>query len=366
MESIDKLNAIPVRTWKWLGVNETRLAGRIPEKIKYDRQPLIEGNTAGYMVAPIAAHSDQIRFMTKKFAGGVSQAADEFISSQRNSGYFIEISEDAKLTKPLTLYYELDAKNPSLVDDHFIFARENSEATVVIYYSASDFPAGFHGGMTRVYAQKGAVVHVVKVQLLHDAAMQLDAVDAAIEEEAHVEFTLVELGAAESITSAKVCLNGKNSSGQINSLYFGNQQQKIDMNYELKHVAPGARGLIESRGVLLGKSQKTFRGTLDFLKGAKGAKGRESEFTVLLSPEVRNRSIPLMLCGEDDVEGQHAASSGKIDEEQLFYLMSRGLSEVEAKKLIIEAAFAPIVAKIPVAAIKDAISENIRRRLADV
>lgn len=365
MESIkNKLNVIPVRTWKWLGVNETCLAGKLPD-VKYDKIPLICGSMAGCTLERIAEHRDQIRFMNKNMAGGVSAAMDEFVSGSSNSGYFIEFKAGEKLTEPLTLHYELDAQNPSLIDEHFIFARENSEATVVIVYSAKEFPNGFHGGMTKVYAQKGAMVHVVKVQLLNDTAVQIDSVDAVAEEEAQVEFTLVELGAAESITTANTRLSGKNSSGQINSIYFGDQKRKIDIRYELKHVAPGVQGLIDSRGVLLGKSQKTFRGTLDFVKGSKGAKGKESEFTVLLSPGVHNRSIPLMLCEEADVEGQHAASSGKIDEEQLFYLTSRGLSEIEAKKLIIEAAFQPIVAKIPVDAIKEVISDNIRRRLAD-
>lgn len=365
MESI-KLNSIPVRTWKWLGVNETYLKGTLPDEIRYNRLPVIGGITKKCSVEPIKEHKAELRFMNKKLAGGVSAAMDEFIDAQYNSGYFIEIGEGAKLTKPLTLHYELDAENPSLLDNHFVFARENSQATVVIYYSADNFPAGFHGGMTKVYAQKGAIIHVVKVQLINDAALHIDAVDAASEEEASVEFTLAELGAAQSVTSAKIRLLGKESSGRINSLYFGDKQQKIDINYEIKHAAPGAQGLIDSRGALMGESQKTFRGTLDFLKGAKGAKGKESEYTVLLSSKVHNRSIPLMLCGEDDVEGQHAASSGKIDTEQLFYLMSRGLSEVAAKKLIIEAAFQPIVAKIPDEALKQAISDMIRRRLANV
>lgn len=73
-----------------------------------------------------------------------------------------------------------------------------------------------------------------------------------------------------------------------------------------------------------------------------------------------------MLCGEDAVEGQHAVSTGKMDENKLFYLMSRGLSDVEAKKLIIEADFQPILEKIPVIELRDAISTYLRRRLHHV
>lgn len=111
------------------------------------------------------------------------------------------------------------------------------------------------------------------------------------------------------------------------------------------------------------RSKKTFRGTLDFKKGCKKSKGEEEEYTVLLSPHVINKSVPILLCTEEDVDGQHAASAGRIDENKLFYIMSRGFSETEAKKLVIEAAFNPIINQIPSEEIKNKISTSIRRRL---
>lgn len=93
---------------------------------------------------------------------------------------------------------------------------------------------------------------------------------------------------------------------------------------------------------------------------------RELEEIVLLSPGCAEPSAPLMLSGEDDVDGHHAVSVGKMNEEKLFYLMSRGLSLREAEKLVIEASFQPALQRIADAALKEQISEYIRRRLANV
>ncbi len=83
-------------------------------------------------------------------------------------------------------------------------------------------------------------------------------------------------------------------------------------------------------------------------------------------PDIRNISTPLLLCGEDDVEGAHAVSTGKIDEDILFYLMTRGLSEVEAKKVVVEASFAPVFEKIEDGALREQIASYVKERLRHV
>jgi len=364
MEKLQKnINSIPVKTWNWLGVNAAILEAEIPVITDYLKQPRHQGCEKGVTITDIRLNRDKIKFMEKKMDAGVSNPMKDFIKSNQNSGYFIEIGDGEKIETPIILQYDLDEHNPTLVDDHFILAHENSEATIIINYTSSCIKNGFHSGVTKVFAQQGAVVHLIKVQMLADQDTHIDAISAITDENGQVDFTLIELGALQTITGCKTQLAGKNSTGTIHSIYFGDQNRKIDINYVLTHQARESLSRIEVRGVLLDHSQKIFRGTLDFIKGSSGSKGKEEEYTVLLSPTVRNRSIPLMLCEEDAVEGQHAVSTGKMDENKLFYLMSRGLSEVEAKKLIIEASFQPILEKIPVTELKNTISTYLRRRL---
>lgn len=362
----DKVNLIPVRTWNWLGVNETLLPAAFPPVTAYHKQPLVLTGGETVRVTAIEDSQQEIRELEQLPETGASEEVSRFVTVHYNSGYFIETAVGQKCETPVILQYHLDEDDPVLVDRHVILARENSEITVVIRYTSQDGAAGYHNGLTQVVAQAGAVVHLVKVQLLADDAQQLDAVGGSSGDNGRVDCTLVELGACQTITSCKSRLAGISSTGSIQSIYFGDKNRLIDINHVLTHQARQSVGEIKSRGALLDQSQKIFRGTLDFLQGARGAKGKEEEYAVLLSPDVRNRSVPLMLCGEESVEGQHAASAGKVDENKLFYLMSRGLSENEAKKLIIEASFEPILARIPVTQLKEEISAYVKGRLTHV
>ena len=94
-------------------------------------------------------------------------------------------------------------------------------------------------------------------------------------------------------------------------------------------------------------AEKIFRGTLDFLQGTKGSVGRENEEVLLLSEDVRNRSVPLMLSHEDEVDGHHAVSVGQMDEGKLFYLMSRGIPEDEARSMIVSGFANPVSKELP-------------------
>ena len=105
-----------------------------------------------------------------------------------------------------------------------------------------------------------------------------------------------------------------------------------------------AIGEIQGRGAVKDTAQKVFRGNLYFERGAAKSEGREGEFAILLDKKVKAHSIPTLFCNEDDVIGEHAASVGKVDEAKLFYLMSRGISEEEAKSLIVSG-FADSVSK---------------------
>ena len=120
---------------------------------------------------------------------------------------------------------------------------------------------------------------------------------------------------------------------------------------------------MQVRGVLLDRSIKTFRGTLDFVQGARGSVGKEDEEVTILSPHARNRSVPLMLSHEGDVDGHHAVSIGRMDEDKLFYLMSRGLDERAARQLIVEASFAPVLARIENEELRAEIGSYLERRL---
>lgn len=364
-EILKNINNIPVRTWRWLGVNDTSIKGIASEIKPYNGKPADEIYSENVKVASIKYKNGSVKLFDNYSEIGVSQEITELVRKNYNTGFFVEAGRNCRIEDPVYINYEMDEGNPHVVDNNAIVAEEGSRITVVIRYFSKKGTGAFHNGITRLHAKKGASINLIKVQMMDDESIHLDGIAAFIEEGAEVNYTFVDLGASSSITSCKNELAGDISRCNLSSIYLGDKSRQIDINYVMNHMGKKSESSINTRGALLEKSSKVFRGTIDFKKGCSGAKGREEEYSVLLSKAVRNRSVPLLLCGEDDVEGQHAASTGKIDEDKLFYLMSRGFSEAEAKKLIIEAAFNPIMEGIPLLELKKEISLYIRRRLTN-
>ncbi|MBQ6296796.1 MAG: SufD family Fe-S cluster assembly protein [Selenomonadaceae bacterium] len=180
---------------------------------------------------------------------------------------------------------------------------------------------------------------------------------------ARVEFISADLGRGDFSADVEIDLRGDDSVADFEAVYFGDGKRKLDFNYVIRQRGKRTQAIMNVRGALTDKSDKIFRGTLDFQRGAKGSTGRELEEVIILSSGTRNRSIPLMLATEDEVDGHHAVSVGRLDEEKIFYLMSRGLDKSEAERLIVEAAFNPVIEKISDENLRGELLDNLQRRL---
>ena len=211
----------------------------------------------------------------------------------------------------------------------------------------------------------GAKMHLVNVQLAPSDAGYTSRITANVGKGATFSYTVVEAGARHTASELTVNLNGDDSIADIWGFYFGDGARKVDLNYIIRQRGKRTDANMQVRGALLGESEKIFRGTLDFLEGTKGSVGRENEEVILLSDKVRNRSVPIMLSHEDDVDGHHAVSIGKMDEAKLFYLMSRGLDKADAQRLVVEAAFNPVIDRIPDEVLRGEIDAYLKERLAD-
>lgn len=253
--------------------------------------------------------------------------------------------------------------------DEYVLAIDNGRQELVV-------PAGESRQLTVVYRQagegqvqvkveKGGFLKLTTVQLLPVDAQGASSVQVELADTAELEAVAVEAGSAKSLAKMEVNLVGNESKANVYVLYFGHGASQLDMNYVLVQQGRSTEANLHVYGALLGEANKIFRGTLDFRHGSKGSKGYEKEEVVVLSSKVRNRSVPLMLSAEDAVEGHHAVSIGKIDENKLFYLMSRGLDMQEARRLVVEAAFNPVLDRIEDKDLYQELDEYIKEGLAD-
>ena len=132
----------------------------------------------------------------------------------------------------------------------------------------------------------------------------------------------------------------------LKNIYLGTNNDLIDINYNIEILGKNAKCNIESQGAITDLSKKNFKGIIDFKKGSCKSEGTENENCMILSNKAKSKSLPMLLCHEEDVNGEHGVSSGKLDESKLFYIMTKGSSYEDAKKLIVKANFDEIIKSI--------------------
>ena len=383
-----KVNVLPALTYNWLHVNESSI---VQENIRIDRLeiPLPERVPEGISVeTQVPATKAEEIFagaaeITKKQnaaniqgpngdtygrnAGqhvhtGMGIDADRLMDSMHVMTTVICAAEHRKIAEPLVLHdYMKDGEGT--LSRQIIHAKRGSEITVVMDYRSEDTAAGFHGISTKLYAEQDATIHLVKVQMLRSGFVHFDDIGGVCEENAVIDLIQMEMGAHKVWNGCHINLLGKEASFQDNTGYLCRYDQQYDMNYVAEQRGRKTQSEMIFRGVLMDQAQKTFRGTIDFRNGSCGSTGDEQEDTLLLSPDVINRTIPLILCQEEDVDGRHGATIGQLGEDLLFYMQTRGISAEEAKKIMVRARLESIGRLIPEDYLRGTVEDYIRKIL---
>ncbi|MDR2421007.1 MAG: SufD family Fe-S cluster assembly protein [Oscillospiraceae bacterium] len=337
--TLKNINALPVRTWRRLGVNGETLDIDFPPPGRFDapRPALPEGVTRAHESVLVCA----------EFKSSLGEELAAYTRVHANAGVRVRVAKGRRAREPVTARYELGGGCPALVDNNVIFAEPHSEITVVLIYDGGDAPGLFHAGLTRVIAENCSVVRVAQLQTFGAGTRHFSDFSAVIANGARVELTRIELGAGETYAGCHMKLEGAGSEARADTFYLGGGDRKLDFNYVARHLGRATKSEMNASGALFGNCEKTYRGTIDFVAGAGESKGAESETTLLFSESSRNRSAPVILCGEENVEGSHAASVGRIDEGKLYYLRSRGLTEAEAKRLMTGALMETAMRNVP-------------------
>jgi ABC-type transport system involved in Fe-S cluster assembly, permease component len=342
------INKAPDITYRWLRVNDTTIEKEDFPEVKNT----VNVNITGKEYISIE-ETKNVEYLYSS-----AQVGDEYRKYVEENGAKQTTYTVVKSPKTL-IRMEYFLQEETIIERERLVIEEGVNVTILCVYRG----CGTQFQVREILAKKGSNCKVLKINLLADTSLAVTEVIVKAEEDAKVEVVHVNMG--EEITVDNINMNlDKKAVGNITGLYLSGNEDKVDMNYTTVFHDKESSGDIDVKGVLLDKAQKIFRGTIDFRRGASGSAGSESEEVMLLSDEVKNVAVPIILCGEDDVKGEHAASCGRIDEDKLFYLMSRGLSLEESKKMIVEGAFYPILNKIPDEALITEISNMIQRRLA--
>ena len=286
--------------------------------------------------------------------GNAEHPLVDFLNQTMPEAEYLEIS--GKAEEPVILNY--DFKKAS-VSKQIIHAKENSEATIIFMFTGNAEASILQ---TKVYAEANSKLHIIKVQLMGEITLQLDDTGIAADDNADVKYTLIELGGLHVDNGLHVNLNGYQSKFTANSAYICQKNQYYDFNHTVYHFGKKSECQMRVNGTIKDDAKKTYRGTLDFKKGCAGSAGNELEETLILCATALNKSLPVILCDEDDISGEHGASIGRLGADVLFYMQTRGISKEEAEKLMARAKVQAVVDLIPSDEIKDQIKEFLDKQ----
>lgn len=349
-----KLNETPVRTSRNFNINNIKLdKAIIPNNIGSFNNVKIEVNDPKIKVNEVTASCDLVYGLSDIFTNQVKTKANQNL----------KITIDSKTNKEICIDFKFDRENVNLVDYIEIVAKEAAKATVILKFESAENIEAFHNGIFKLLAKKDSKVNVILINLMNQNSNNFMAIENNLEENAIINYTIVDFGGENSITNYYSNLKGNKCDNQLNTIYLGKDNQLFDLNYIGELRGEKSNIDIEVQGALKDKAKKNFKGTIDFKKGCKKATGNENEACMLLSDTARSIALPMLLCSEEEVEGNHSSSAGKIDEKELFYIMSRGFELKEAMKLMVRARFNKILVNIKNEELKEEVLSEIDRRL---
>lgn len=265
-----------------------------------------------------------------------------------SGGSFVYIPKGVKVDLPLQAYFRLNVANIGQFERSLIIADEGAQVHYVEGCTAPSYTTdSFHSGVIEIVVKKGARVRYSTIQNWSTNVYNLVTQRALVEENATMEWVDCNLGSKVTMKYPSCYLMGDGAHGEILSVAFATSGQHQDAGGKMIHFAPNTSSKITSKSISKGSGRSSYRGLLKVHNGAYNSRSNVVCDALLLNPQSRSDTYPYIEIDEEDVSIGHEASVSKVGEEQLFYLMSRGLSEEEATTMVVSGFIEPLVKELP-------------------
>lgn len=336
---INRANVPAAQTWNRLRANS--LSVSVPDHAD-----------AGTVYLPLPRLFERIEC-------GMGQEVTDYVESQAFKSDFYNVPARTKREEPIVVAVSA-AQNQCA--NTGIIVREGAEATVVIAAFAGDASdvddaaAGSDANddvlptsaaLTRIVVEAGAKLHLIEMLGVNEGQQHLESVGLEIHQNAAVDVKQYALGGSTIGLGLTANLVGARARLDLNNRYHATHEETLDINHLVRMRGTSTRAQLTESGVLNEAAKKTLRATIDLVRGAKDAQGNEIETVMILGDDVVNKTMPVILCDEDDVAGNHGATIGSVSPEQLDYLAARGLSRQAAEQLFIRALFEDAIINAP-------------------
>src|SRR5579872_5405598 len=265
-----------------------------------------------------------------------------------SGGSFIYVPKGVNVEIPLQAYFRINTENMGQFERTLIIADEGSYVHYVEGCTAPIYTTdSLHSAVVEIIVKKGARVRYTTIQNWSNNVYNLVTKRMHVDEEGFGEWIDGNLGSKKTMKYPSVYLNGKGAKGEVLSLALAGKGQHQDAGGKAFHFAPYTTSTITSKSVSLNGGRCSYRGMVKIINGAKGSKSFVRCDALLLDELSRSDTYPVNIINEEDVTLGHEAAVSKVGEQQLFYLMSRGLSEAQATSLIVNGFIEPIVKELP-------------------
>ena len=290
--------------------------------------------------------------IVRRYFGTIIPSADNKFAALNTAvwsgGSFIYVPKGVKVALPLQAYFRINAKNMGQFERTLIIADEGAEITYIEGCTAPSYSSdSLHSAVVELIAMPHARIRYVTIQNWSKNVYNLVTKRAVAYEGATVEWLDGNLGSKLTMKYPGVYLMGRGARGEVLSVAFAGPDQHQDAGAKMIHAAPDTSSVITSKSISKGTGRTTYRGLVKVYPGAVNAKSTVRCDALLLNHESRSDTYPTMEIDEKRVQIGHEATVSKIGDEQLFYAMSRGLSEPEAMSMIVNGFIEPFVKALP-------------------
>lgn len=328
-----------------------------------------EAARAGVILADLATAAAEHPELVEPNLGtkGVPAEAGKFAALNGalwSAGVLLYVPPGVRLSRPIRVVRWLTGAGMAVFPRTLVIAGERAEVAFVEEFVSPDLDApSLSCGVVELLAGVGARVQHVAVQRWGQGVRHLSIQKSMASRDAALDTLVVNLGASVARVDMAASLDGPGARSDMLGLYFGSGDQHFDHNTRQDHVAPNASSDLLYKGALYDRARAVFRGIIKVHKGAQRTDAYQTNRNLLLSEEARADSLPNLEIEADDVRCSHAATVGQLDDEDLFYLMTRGLPRPVAERLVIFGFFADVLDRLPLPGLVAELKETIDRRI---
>ncbi len=305
-----------------------------------------------------------------QYAGSIIKAEEGLFPSLAQSmagdGILVYVPKNVKVDQPLHSLLWAASEGAACFSHVIVVMEENSELTY-IHESASpedNSRPAMHAGVMEIHVGPNSRLQFVELQSFGKNVWNFSNERARVEANGSIEWTFGAIGSKVTKNFTDLDLAGEGAVGKMSGFYFTDGSQHLDHDTQQNHLAPHTTSDLLFKGALLENSHSIWQGMIYVAPNAQKTDGYQSNRNLVLSKNAHADSIPGLEILADDVRCTHGATVGKIDQEEVFYLQSRGIPKKEAERLIVEGFFDPIMQRIPFEGVRNRFQQYIHNKMA--